>query len=149
MKESVLITGGAGYLGATLAEHLLSSGHSVTVLDNLLFKQQSLNHLFKKEGFRFVYGDVRDTELLITEVNRHDVIIPLAALVGMPACKANPTLSVDVNYKQIVNITASTTSKQKIILPNTNSQWNCATFSNSIWSFPKDEARLIGKQFCL
>jgi nucleoside-diphosphate-sugar epimerase len=123
MKESVLITGGAGYLGATLAEHLLSSGHSVTVLDNLLFKQQSLNHLFKKEGFRFVYGDVRDTELLITEVNRHDVIIPLAALVGMPACKANPTLSVDVNYKQIVNITASTTSKQKIILPNTNSQY--------------------------
>ena len=44
--NKVLITGGAGYLGSTLAEHLLDNGYSVTVLDNLNFKQLSLLHLF-------------------------------------------------------------------------------------------------------
>ena len=56
--KRVLITGGAGYLGSTLAEHLLAQGYSVTVFDNLLYKQLSLLHLFKRQGFKFVLGDV-------------------------------------------------------------------------------------------
>jgi nucleoside-diphosphate-sugar epimerase len=51
-KEKVLITGGAGYLGSTLTEHLLNEGYSVTVLDNLSYKQLSLLHLFKREDFK-------------------------------------------------------------------------------------------------
>jgi nucleoside-diphosphate-sugar epimerase len=119
----VLITGGAGYLGSTLAEHLLDQGYAVTVLDNLLYKQLSVLHLFKKENFKFVLGDVRNTNLLLEQVNAHDVIIPLAAIVGMPACKANPQLTIDVNFKQIENIVNVLRVDQKIILPNTNSQY--------------------------
>jgi len=119
----VLITGGAGYLGSTLAEHLLNTGHSVTVLDNLLYKQLSLLHLFKRDNFKFIHGDVRNTELLINLVKEHDAIIPLAAIVGMPACKANPQLTVDVNYKHIETIVNVLKDDQKIILPNTNSQY--------------------------
>jgi len=119
----VLITGGAGYLGSTLAEHLLDKGYAVTVLDNLLYKQLSLLHLFKKENFKFILGDVRNTDLLLDQVRAHDVIIPLAAIVGMPACKANPQLTVDVNFKQIENIVNVLRADQKIILPNTNSQY--------------------------
>ena len=119
----VLITGGAGYLGSTLAEHLLTNGHTVTVLDNIMYKQLSLLHLFKREGFKFIYGDVRDTSLLLDAVKRHDVIIPLAAIVGMPACKANPQLAEDVNYKQIRNIVSVIRDNQQLILPNTNSQY--------------------------
>ena len=99
--KKVLITGGAGYLGSTLTEHLLNKGYEVTVLDNLLYKQLSLLHIFKRDNFKFILGDVRNTELLIDLVKKHDVIIPLAAIVGMPACKANPQLTIDVNYKQI------------------------------------------------
>ena len=121
--NKVLITGGAGYLGSTMAEHLLSEGYAVTVLDNLLYKQLSVLHLFKKENFRFVNGDVRNTELLTKLVNDHDVIIPLAAIVGMPACKANPQLTIDVNFKHIETIVSLLRPDQKVILPNTNSQY--------------------------
>ena len=57
-KEKVLITGGAGYLGSTLTEHLLNEGYSLKVLDNLSYKQFSLLDVFKCEGFKFEMGDV-------------------------------------------------------------------------------------------
>lgn len=119
----VLITGGAGYLGSTLAEHLLTQGYAVTVLDNLLYKQLSVLHLFKNTNFTFVLGDVRDTNCLVPLVKAHDVIIPLAAIVGMPACKANPQLTIDVNFKHIDTIVNTMRDDQKLILPNTNSQY--------------------------
>jgi nucleoside-diphosphate-sugar epimerase len=118
----VLITGGAGYLGSTLAEHLLQS-YDVTVFDNLLYKQTSLLHLFKNENFTFIKGDVRDKDALQALVKEHDIIIPLAAIVGMPACKANPQLAIDVNYKHIVDIVDVLRADQKLIIPNTNSQY--------------------------
>jgi nucleoside-diphosphate-sugar epimerase len=121
--RKVLITGGAGYLGSTLTEHLLDHGYSVTVLDNLSYKQLSLLHLFKNPQFKFILGDVRNTELLQNLVKTHDIIIPLAAIVGMPACKNNPQLAMDVNYQQIVNIISVLENNQKLILPNTNSQY--------------------------
>jgi nucleoside-diphosphate-sugar epimerase len=121
--NKVLITGGAGYLGSTLAEHLLDNGYAVTVLDNLNFKQLSLLHLFKRDNFVFHLGDVRNTELLLKLVKEHDVIIPLAAIVGMPACKANPDLAIDVNFKHIDNVVKVLRDDQKLIIPNTNSQY--------------------------
>jgi nucleoside-diphosphate-sugar epimerase len=123
MKNKVLITGGAGYLGSTLTEHLLNCGYSVTVLDNLMYKQTSLLHLFKNENFKFILGDVTDVDLLTKLVKEHEIIIPLAAIVGMPACKANPDLTVKVNYEQIKNIVNIINDNQKLIVPNTNSQY--------------------------
>jgi len=123
----VLITGGAGYLGSTLAERLLEK-HRVTVYDNLSYKQISLMHLFKK-GLKFIKGDVRDKEQLQSLVREHDIVIPLAAIVGMPACKANPELAVAVNFKHIADIVDVLTNNQKLIIPNTNSQYGS---SNSI-----------------
>ena len=122
-KVNVLITGGAGYLGSTLTEHLLTNGYNVTVLDNLMYDQVTLLHLFKRDGFKFELGDVRDKVLLQKLVGEHDVIIPLAAIVGMPACKANPELTVAVNYQQVTDVLEVLRDDQKLILPNTNSQY--------------------------
>ena len=119
----VLITGGAGYLGSTLAKHLLEVGYSVTVLDNLMYDQVTLLHLFSNPKFQFELGDVRDKKLLQELVGLNDVIIPLAAIVGMPACKANPELTIAVNYQQVADVVEVLRGDQKLILPNTNSQY--------------------------
>jgi nucleoside-diphosphate-sugar epimerase len=125
--KKVLITGGAGYLGSVLTEVLLGKGYQVTVLDNLIYKQTSVSPFSHNKNFKFILGDVTDNSILRPLVESHDVIIPLAAIVGMPACKAQPELTVKVNYEQVKNITEWMTKEQKIIIPNTNSQYGSST----------------------
>jgi nucleoside-diphosphate-sugar epimerase len=88
-----------------------------------MYDQVTLLHLFGNPKFQFELGDVRDKKLLQELVGLHDVIIPLAAIVGMPACKANPDLTVAVNYQQVADIVEVLRDDQKLILPNTNSQY--------------------------
>jgi nucleoside-diphosphate-sugar epimerase len=121
--EKILITGGAGYLGSTLTEVLLSKGYKVTVLDSLVYKQLSLTSFCHNKNFKLVVGDVRDYQLLSDLVEANDIIIPLAAIVGMPACKKDPDLTVAINYQQIDDIVAYMRSSQKLLVPNTNSQY--------------------------
>ena len=92
----VLITGGAGYLGSILCSDLVKE-HQVVVYDNLMYNQLSLLNLFGNPNFKFVYGDVRDYSKLSTYVNDADVIIPLAAIVGFPACDKDKNLATSVN----------------------------------------------------
>jgi len=101
MNTSVLVTGGAGYLGSVLCEHLLQAGYRVTVLDNLLYGQHSLFHLCTNPQFNFIFGDVRDEETLCRAVRGADVIINLAAIVGAPACKRDPWLATSVNLEAV------------------------------------------------
>jgi nucleoside-diphosphate-sugar epimerase len=118
----VLITGGAGYLGSVITETLLDNGYHVTCLDKLLFNQTSLLQHTSNPNFKFIYGDVRNESELERLCNEVDVIIPLAAIVGFPACAAEPQLANDVNFKQIFNIVKFTKGKgKKILYPNTNS----------------------------
>jgi len=125
--KKVLITGGAGYLGSVLTEVLLNRGYNVTVVDNLIYKQTSLAPFTYNKNFKFILGDVTDNGMLRPLVESHDVIIPLAAIVGMPACKANPELTIKVNYEQVKNITEWSTKNQMIIIPNTNSQYGSSS----------------------
>lgn len=118
----ILITGGAGYLGSVIVERLLNVGHEVIVLDKLLFNQTSLLHYTSWPKFKFIYGDVRNEALLEKLCNEVDAIIPLAAIVGFPACAADPKLAREINFNQIVNIVKFTNGKdKKILYPNTNS----------------------------
>ena len=120
--KKILITGGAGYLGSVLTEVLLNKGYFVTVLDNLIYKQISVSPFCHHPNFDFILGDVTNEHFLKDLVEKNDVIIPLAAIVGMPACKANPELTVKVNYEQVKNITKWVTRNQMVLIPNTNSQ---------------------------
>jgi nucleoside-diphosphate-sugar epimerase len=122
----LLLTGGAGYLGSTITNRLLDEGHVVTVLDSLEFNQLSLLPFIKNKRFNFVYGDVRNKELLKKLVTSHDVIIPLAARVGFPACAADPFTATQLNYEQIVDIVEFSNGKSKILFPNTNSGYGVA-----------------------
>ena len=123
MKEKILITGGAGYLGSVLTEVLLDRGYQVTVFDNLMYKQTSLLHLCNDGSFNFIKGDVTNKKELLPQIINHDTIIPLAAIVGAPACDANKDLATSVNFSQIQFIVDNLKSTQKLIMPNTNSQY--------------------------
>jgi nucleoside-diphosphate-sugar epimerase len=117
----ILITGGAGYLGSVITKKMLDAGHEVTVVDNLSFKQLSpLNHT-ANPNYNFINVDVRQKLVLKRLVAFHDVIIPLAAIVGFPACKADPQLAWDVNFHQIETILEAVDDHHIILYPNTNS----------------------------
>lgn len=119
--DRILVTGGAGYLGSILVPALLEQGYSVTVLDSLIFRQNSLFECCARPGFDFVKGDICDADLVRSLVARHDVVIPLAAIVGAPACKANPSLTRLVNNEAQKSILAAVSTHQRVILPTTNS----------------------------
>ncbi|MCB1180750.1 MAG: NAD(P)-dependent oxidoreductase [Chlamydiia bacterium] len=117
----ILVTGGAGYIGSILTPRLLAEGHFVTCVDNLFHKQVTLLDCFGNPHFRFIKGDVCDISLMKQLIAENEVIIPLAAIVGAPACKANPTLAKLVNYDAIQFIMTHLQPYHKILFPNTNS----------------------------
>ena len=118
---NVLITGGAGYLGSVIVPLLLDKGHYVTVYDNLMYNQLTLTDLCYKRNFEFIYGDVRDYTKLNNYVNKSDCIIPLAGIVGFPACEKDKQLATAVNYYQIKDIVDNMSADQMLLFPNTNS----------------------------
>lgn len=125
-KLNILVTGGAGYVGSVLVQNLLDAQlvDKVYVIDNLLYKQESFLHFFKyfkNNNYEFIYGDVRDSALLEKYCAKVDVIIPLAAIVGFPACDKDKLLSSQVNYEHVKKISEIASEDQLIIYPNTNS----------------------------
>lgn len=117
----VLVTGAAGYIGSILCEHLLAQGHSVIALDSLLYGQASLFHLCANPRFDFVRGDARDETLLRQLVRKADVLIPLAAIVGAPACKQDPILTTSINLDAVRLLNRLRCPDQLMIYPTTNS----------------------------
>jgi nucleoside-diphosphate-sugar epimerase len=117
----ILVTGGAGYIGSILVPLLLQAGHHVTVLDNLMYKQVCLLDCFSHPHFEFIKGDVCNDQLLKSLIQKADAIIPLAAIVGAPACAQNPALTKLINYDAVATILEFSTPEQKIVFPNTNS----------------------------
>jgi nucleoside-diphosphate-sugar epimerase len=117
----ILITGGAGYIGSILTPHLLNAGHTVTVLDNLLYNQSPLLDLCLNPGFDFVNGDARNEETLRPLVAKADCILPLAAIVGAPACKRDPIAAATLNRDAVGTLVHLRSKNQIVLIPITNS----------------------------
>ena len=120
-RFSVLVTGGAGYLGSILAPELLAAGHRVTVLDNFMYSQNSLAHLCANPDFDVVNGDARAPDALSPLLSKADVVIPLAALVGAPLCKKDPIAATTTNREAIATLCKMLSPGQRIVMPITNS----------------------------
>lgn len=118
---NVLITGGAGYIGSVLVPQLLEQGHNVTVLDSFLYKQASLLECCKYDGFEIIKGDCRDEELLKKAMCDKDFILPLAAIVGFPACDMDTTAAKTINLDAVEKLIALREKGQRLIFPCTNS----------------------------
>jgi nucleoside-diphosphate-sugar epimerase len=119
--RSILVTGGAGYLGSVLVPELLRVGHRVAVLDNFMYRQNSLAACCSDPGFSVVNGDARDAATLRPLLAEADVVIPLAALVGAPRCGQDPVGAVTTNRDAISTLCRLASVEQRIIIPITNS----------------------------
>jgi nucleoside-diphosphate-sugar epimerase len=123
MAMRVLVTGGLGYLGSILCEHLLDAGYHVHAVDNLMYGagQQGLFHLCANPAFEFHKGDVRDEAFLQSALAHADAIVHLAAIVGAGACTRDPLLATSVNYDAVRLLGRLRSRHQLIVFPNTNS----------------------------
>jgi nucleoside-diphosphate-sugar epimerase len=127
MSTRILVTGGAGYLGSVLCERLLDGPYQVTVIDNLTYGQHSLFHLCGNPRFEFIVGDVRDESLMRCLIKEADVLIPLAAIVGAPACDRDPLLARTVNLDAIRLLKNLRSPRQFVVYPTTNSGYGTQT----------------------
>ena len=127
---NILVTGGAGYIGSILVPDLLSQGHTVTVLDNFMFKQSSLNHICAHKNFNIVNGDIRKEEVIKPLLKQADVVIPLAALVGAPLCNKDDIAASTTNYHAIGMMLQNVHKSQIILMPTTNSAYGSGDENN-------------------
>ena len=116
----VFVTGGFGYLGNVLISRLLHEKHQVVCVDNLMYRQIPSMGFFQNPNFKFVEMDVTDFGSLRALVDREepDFIIPLAAIVGAPACEKRKDLASKVNYLHVVTLADT---GRKVVYPNTTS----------------------------
>lgn len=126
----ILVTGGAGYIGSILSQELLSRGHDVLVLDNFMYRQTSLAHLVRHPGFEVVIGDVRDEILMKELIKKSDLVIPLAAIVGAPACDKDPFAAKSINRDSVLWLINQLSNEQQIIMPTTNSSYGSGGMNN-------------------
>jgi nucleoside-diphosphate-sugar epimerase len=121
MSHRVLVTGGGGYIGSMLVPRLLELGHRVTVLDTFRDSGTELAGACRHSTFRPIKGDARSERLLDELVPQHDVLIPLAALVGAPLCKQDEIGAVTLNRDAVISMVKRASSNQRIVYPTTNS----------------------------
>ncbi len=120
-KEKILITGGAGYVGSIMVEHFLKKGHPVTVLDDFRYCRTSLLHLCHFSGLSIIRGDVREKAVIRPLIAAADILIPLAAVVGAPACDLRPADSRSINVGAVKLLNDLRSREQRVLFPVTNS----------------------------
>lgn len=130
MSENILITGGAGYIGSILSQDLVNLGHKVTVIDNFMYEQASLNHLCSSPNFKVIRGDIRVEAEIKPILSKSDIIIPLAALVGAPICKEDPISATTTNHDAILMMIKMLSKEQRVLMPTTNSAYGTGDAKN-------------------
>ena len=99
--HSVLVIGGAGYIGSVLCRRLLDRGYDVRVLDNLMYGDESIADLYDDERFTLVRGDMRSIESVIEAIKGVDAVVHLGGLVGDPASSLDPQKTLELNYHSV------------------------------------------------
>jgi nucleoside-diphosphate-sugar epimerase len=121
MPEKVLITGGGGYIGSILTPLLLDAGYKVTVVDLFRHGVNSLAAVCANPKFDAVRGDCRDEAVMREQARDTAWVIPLAAIVGAPACDLDRVGARTVNRDAVKMLIGLLSPEQRVIFPTTNS----------------------------
>ena len=104
-----------------LVPELLLAGHHVHVLDSFMFNQASLAECCQSDRFEVTRGDARNERTIKALLKQAEVVIPLAAVVGMPLCAADETAARTTNEEAVAMLCRRASPGQRIIIPTTNS----------------------------
>ncbi|MBI3668701.1 MAG: NAD-dependent epimerase/dehydratase family protein [Acidobacteria bacterium] len=97
-EGTVLVLGGAGYIGSSLVRKLLDAGRKVRVVDSLVYGDEALRGVFGHPNLEMRVGDCRNIQDMVAAVHGIDSIIHLAAIVGDPACEQDRQTALEINY---------------------------------------------------
>lgn len=119
-NEKILITGGAGYVGAALVPYLLEKGYKITVLDLMIYGEDVLK---KNTNLKIIKGDIRNVELLKKEIPTHDIVIHLACISNDPSFELNPKLGKSINLEAFLSLVkiSKQSSVKKFIFASSSS----------------------------
>lgn len=121
----ILITGGAGYIGTAVIKLLVNCQQvsEIKVLDRFPEGTTYLNSFLKSKKISLIKGDIRNIDLLKKILLKVDVVCHLAAIVGFPACDANPYEALSINTDATKNLCSLLSNDQKIIFSSTGSTY--------------------------
>ena len=128
--QTILVTGGAGYIGSILVPELLSKGFRVIVYDNFMYRQFSLGHICHHPNVSLVKGDIRVKNDLLPYLKKSDIVIPLAAYVGAPICKKDPIGAETTNKTATIDMFHELSPSQILLMPTTNSAYGSGNADN-------------------
>ena len=95
--KSILVTGGAGYIGSVLTHKLVELGYNVRIIDSLIYGKDGISDLISENSVELIEKDIRDEKILNEVVKEIDCVIHLAAIVGDPLCKKIPIAAKQIN----------------------------------------------------
>jgi len=107
--KTILVTGGAGYIGCVLVPKILQKDYNVIIVDTMWYNNDSLNHVKDHENLEIIKGDIRDKKLIDDVTKKSDIVVHLASISNDPSFELNPELGKQTNYDAVKNLV--TTSK--------------------------------------
>ena len=127
--QSILVTGGAGYVGSILTNELVKKNYDVKVVDSLVYGDAGISSLIDQNKIEFFNLDIRDSSKIASILKNVDCVIHLAAIVGEPLCKKIPEAAKQINEiatKNLVNLCKSNNVKRFIFAST------CSNYGSSL-----------------
>ena len=127
--QSVLVTGGAGYVGSILTNELVKKNYDVKVVDSLVYGDAGISSLIDQNKIEFFNLDIRDSSKIASILKNVDCVIHLAAIVGEPLCKKIPEAAKQINEiatKNLVNLCKNNNVKRFIFAST------CSNYGSSL-----------------
>jgi nucleoside-diphosphate-sugar epimerase len=138
--KKILVTGGAGYVGAVLVPKLLEKGYAVKVIDLYIYGEDVLRSCQGHPGLTEIRGDIRDQALLRREIPGTDAIIHLACISNDPSYELNPDLGRSINYDAFLPLVdiAKQEKVQRFIFASSSSVYGIKTEPDVTEDLPLD-----------
>ena len=131
--SSILVTGGAGYVGSVLVKKLLESGYQINIIDSLIYGDDGISELVSKNKINLIHEDIRNESALLEILSNNDCVVHLAAIVGEPLCKKIPEAALQINQeatKKLVDISKKAGVKRFIFASTCSNYGSSNTIVN-------------------